>query len=308
MRILITGTQGQLALALSERAQAKGHVVALFGRPRVDLAADPDVISNAVVGAAKAFVADAIINAAAYTAVDKAETEPGVAFAINSQGAGAVAMGAAHLGIPILHVSTDYVFDGSRSGPWQEEDSTAPLSVYGHSKRAGEEAVRAAARDHAIFRTSWVYSPFGVNFVKTMLRLAAEGREQLNIVNDQVGAPTSALDIADGLLSAAACLTDQPAKASLRGTFHMTAQGVTNWAEFAATIFAISREHGGPSATVVPIASVDYPTPAARPKNSILSNKKLAENYGFRLPAWREALQPVVVRLLAKDKTTSKEG
>ncbi|WP_121118355.1 dTDP-4-dehydrorhamnose reductase [Croceibacterium ferulae] len=292
MRIAVTGTSGQVVTSLLERGPLAGHEVIAIGRPALDLA-DPASILPALEAARP----DAIVSAAAWTAVDKAESEAEAAHATNATGAGAVAETAARLGVPLVHISTDYVFDGSLDRPWREDDPTGPTGVYGATKLAGEQAVMAAHPNSAILRTAWVYSPFGANFVRTMLRLA-ETRDELGVVGDQVGNPTSALDIADGVLRVAANLAagDDPAQ---RGVFHMTAAGEASWAEFAQAIFAASVTHGGPSARVNAITTADYPTPATRPANSRLDCRRIETAHGVVLPRWQDALPPVVARLLA---------
>lgn len=292
LRLAVTGREGQVAKALRERGGPLDVEVIALGRPDLDLA-KPLTIAAALSEARP----DVIVNAAAYTAVDKAESEPGLALEINGAGAGAAAQAAAGLGIPVIQLSTDYVFDGEGERPYVEDDRVAPLGAYGRSKLAGEQAVAAATADHAILRTAWVYSPFGSNFVKTMLRLAAN-RDTISVVDDQRGCPTSALDIADAILVVARNLMQRPQDASLRGTFHMTGTGEATWAAFARTIFTVSGEAGGPTATVVPIATSAYPTPARRPRNSRLDGAKLAETHGITLPAWTDSLRPCVIRLL----------
>lgn len=293
MRIAVTGLRGQLVLSLLERGPLRGHHVVAVGRPQLDLAAPANATS-----VLRDSAPDVIVSAAAYTAVDKAEEEPAVADAVNGAGAGAVAQAAAALGVPLIHVSTDYVFDGTKAAPYTETDPAAPLGAYGRSKLAGEQAVQAChAANSAILRTAWVFSPFGNNFARTMLRLAAE-RPLVRVVNDQFGSPTSALDIADGVLTVAENLV-QSADARLRGVFHMTSAGDTNWAGFARAIFAASVARGGPGAEVEPIPASDYPTPARRPANSRLDCGLLAETHGVRLPAWGEATEAVVARLVA---------
>ena len=291
-RLAVTGRAGQVVRALCERGQASGVTVMALGRPDLDLA-QPDTVAAAL----RAATPDAVVNAAAYTAVDKAESEPGLALAVNGAGAAAVAQAAAELRVPILQLSTDYVFDGSAERPYREDDPVGPLGVYGRSKLAGEEAVAAAGADHAILRTAWVYSPFGANFVKTMLRVAAT-RPALSVVADQHGCPTAAHDIADAVLAVARNLVERPDEPTLRGIFHMTGSGEATWAEFAEAIFAISGDLGGPKAAVTPIRTADYPTPAKRPKNSRLDGSKLARVHGVTLPAWRTSLQACVSRLI----------
>ena len=294
MRIAVTGREGQVVQSLIERSARDGsnHIVIPLGRPDLDLA-DVSSVRSALAAARP----DAIVSAAAYTAVDKAESDPDMAFVVNAIGAGAVAEAAAALGVPLVHLSTDFVFDGSKPGLYVETDPTAPLGVYGASKLAGEQAVLAAHNDSAILRTAWVYSPFGANFLKTMLRLAAD-RDELGVVADQMGNPTSALDIADTVLRVVERLKDDSA-ANLRGVFHMTSNGGISWAGFAEAIFAASVAHGGPTAKVRHIPSTDYPTPARRPANSRLDCTKLAGNYGIDLGHWTQAVDPIVARYLS---------
>lgn len=292
MRLVVTGRDGQVARSLVERASTTDFEVALLARPEFDLAAPADAIAASI----KAVRPDVLVSAAAYTQVDKAESEPELAFAINEAGPRALAKAAQQMGVPLIHLSTDYVFGGAKSSPYTEEDPTRPTSIYGASKLAGEHAVLAEHSNSVILRTAWVYSPFGTNFVKTMLRLAGE-RDGLRIVADQRGNPTCALDIADGILAVAANLlgSDDPA---YRGVFHMTAAGETSWSEFASVIFAESRALGGPATTVTPIDTADYPTPARRPANSRLDSAKLERVHKVRLPEWRSSLKHVVERLV----------
>ena len=292
MKIAVTGKSGQVVTALLERGAAAGVDVMALGRPEMDLTR-PQSVRAAILASG----ADVVISAAAYTAVDKAESEPDLAFAINGAGAGAVASAAAELDVPVIHISTDYVFDGSKAEPYLETDPTGPLGVYGASKLAGEEAVRAATPNHAILRTAWVYSPFGANFLKTMLRLAAD-RPRLRVVADQRGTPTSALDIADAVLAVAGNLVARPDDAALRGVFHLVGGGEASWAEFAAEIFRHSAANGGPSASIEPIPASEYPTPAKRPGNSRLVTDKLRAAHGVVLPAWQHSTAQAVERLL----------
>lgn len=293
MRIAVTGKSGQVVTSLIERGTAAGHDVVPLGRPELDLA-DAGSIGHTLAAAEP----EAIVSAAAYTAVDTAENEPDLAHAINGEGAAAVAAAAADLGVPLIHLSTDYVFDGRLDRPWTERDPTRPTGVYGVSKLAGEEAVLAIyPGNSAVLRTAWIYSPFGNNFVRTMLRLAGE-RDEVSVVVDQIGNPTNALDIADGVLEVAGNLIAHDAPA-LRGIFHMSGRGEASWAEFAQAVFAASAARGGPSAAVKPVGTSDYPTPARRPANSRLDCTKLARAHRVILPDWREALPPVVGRLLA---------
>lgn len=292
LRIAVTGKSGQVATALIERGEAAGHEMIAVGRPELDLA-DPTTVASVL----RAVGPDVVVSAAAYTSVDKAETEGNVAFAINEKGARAVALAAKALGIPVVHVSTDYVFDGTADRAYIESDATSPTGVYGASKLAGEKAVVAAYGENvAVLRVAWVYSPFGGNFVKTMLRLASD-REEVAVVSDQIGNPTSALDIADGILLVATNLvnSDDPV---LRGVFHMTASGQASWADFATAIFAASAIRGGSFARVRPITTAEYPTPATRPANSRLDCKRIAQIHGVMMPDWPDSLDLVVARLI----------
>jgi dTDP-4-dehydrorhamnose reductase len=292
VRVVVTGREGQVVRSLIERAGGTDIQIVPVGRPELDLAGPPEKVI-ATIGAMRP---DVIISAAAYTQVDKAEREPELAFAINEGGSRAVARSASKLSVPLIHLSTDYVFNGAKMSPYAEDDPIGPTGAYGSSKLAGERAVLAEHHDSAVLRTAWVYSPFGGNFVKTMLRLAGE-RDEISVVDDQRGNPTSALDIADGLLRMAAnlCGSDDP---GLRGVFHMTSAGEASWAELAEAIFALSAETGGVSASVKRIRTADYPTPAKRPANSSLDSSKLARRHGVRLPEWRASLKDVVTRLL----------
>lgn len=290
MRIAVTGREGQVARSLLATAPSGIEVIAI-GRPELDLANPASVLP-----ALAAAQPDVIVSAAAYTAVDKAESEPDSAFAVNAAGAGAVSEAAAKLGIPVIHLSTDYVFSGEKLAPYVETDPTGPISVYGSTKLEGELRVAAGNADHVILRTAWVYSPFGANFVKTMLRLA-ETRDELRVVADQRGCPTAALDIADAILAIAARLKAD-ADPALRGTFHLTGTGEASWADFATEIFAQSRAIGGNSAVVTPITTAEYPTPARRPANSRLSGDKLAATYGIRLPGWKSSTEIAVKAIL----------
>jgi dTDP-4-dehydrorhamnose reductase len=298
MRIVVTGREGQIVRSLMERGAEFGHEIVPVGRPELDLAGDFGAISEVLTRVRP----EAIINAAAYTAVDRAESDRDLAFAVNERGAGAVARSAGELGVPLIQLSTDYVFDGSKADPYIETDLTGPTGVYGASKLAGEQAVLSATDNAAILRTAWVYSPFGANFVKTMLHLAGE-RDEIAVVADQHGNPTNALDIADGVLRVAANLTAS-SNVRQRGLFHMTAAGEANWADFADAIFAASTKAGGPSARVRRINSAEYPTSARRPANSRLDSSKLAEAHGVRLPQWEASLPRVVQRLLSETTQT----
>lgn len=300
MRIVVTGAAGQLACALAERGPLGDHQVIAVARPELDLAAADDVAVHAALAAAEP---DAIVNAAAYTGVDKAEAERDLAFAVNAGGAGAVARAAAKLGVPLVHISTDYVFAGDKAAPYVESDPTGPTGAYGASKLAGEEAVLASGADVAVLRTAWVYSPFGANFVKTMLRLART-REEVGVVDDQRGSPTSALDLADAVIAVAANLASG-SDASQRGIFHAVGGGEGSWADLAVAVFAASVAHGGPGAQVKRIATIDYPTPAKRPGNSRLDGSKLFDRHGVQLSDWRRSIEYATARLVREGTITT---
>lgn len=293
MRVVVTGVNGQVAQSLVEYGMVLGHVVILLGRPHLDLARDDATTMQVLLAGVAPQV---IVSAAAYTEVDKAESEPNLAQAVNATGAGRLAQVAHELGVPMVHLSTDYVFSGEGNRAWREDDPTSPKGVYGATKLAGEEAVRAACANSVVLRTAWVYSPFGTNFVKTMLRIA-ETRDELSVVADQVGNPTSAFDVADGVLAVAENLLYN-ADPALRGVFHMAGMGETSWAGFAEAIFAASSARGGPVAQVKAITTAHYPTPAARPTNSRLDCTRLAEFHGVCLSAWQSSLDRVIGRLL----------
>lgn len=290
LRLAVTGLTGQVVSALIDRGPKDVEIIAL-GRPQLDLG-----VRNAVLAGLRHARCDAIINAAAYTAVDKAESEPDVAMRINGEGAGHVAEAAAELGVPLLHLSTDYVFDGALDRAYREDDPTGPSGAYGRSKLAGEQKIAAVHANHAIFRTAWVYSPFGANFVKTMLRLG-ETREEVGVVADQLGNPTNALDIADALFVLARRLVSDTSP-DLRGIFHLTGQGDATWADVAEATFAVAAENGRKPVRVKRITTADYPTPARRPPNSRLDNAKLESRFGVTLPHWRQSLESCVIRLL----------
>jgi dTDP-4-dehydrorhamnose reductase len=280
IRVLVFGQTGQVATELAR--QANGDIaMTCLGRDRADLS-DPAACAAAIA----ASDADVVINAAAYTAVDKAESEEALATTINGTAPGAMAAACAARGIPFLHVSTDYVFDGTGTQPWQPGDATGPLGAYGRSKLVGEQAVRAAAGPHAILRTSWVFSAHGANFVKTMLRLGA-ARDTLTIVADQVGGPTSAADIAAALLTMARAFH---AGQGTTGTYHFSGAPDISWADFAREIFAQS----GLTCQVEDIPTTAYPTPAKRPANSRMDCTALSRDYNIERPDWRASLAHVL--------------
>jgi dTDP-4-dehydrorhamnose reductase len=293
MKVLVTGTEGQLARSLVERAPSRSAIeLVAVGRPELDLE---------VPGSAAAAIADAapdiVINAAAYTAVDQSEDEPERAFRVNANAAGEIAEAAAKLGAGIIQLSTDYVFDGQAQGAYREDAAVSPLGVYGKSKLAGEEQVRSANPRHAIVRAAWVYSPFGKNFVSSIMA-AARVRDRLTVVDDQRGSPSSALDLADGLLAIIE-----------RGggwgeTYHLAGTGEASWCEFAREIMDQCAANGLPHVPVDPIRTEDWPTRALRPRNSVLDSSKFREAFGFVMPDWRTSTREVVSRL-ARDAASN---
>ena len=292
-RILIVGNAGQLGRELEQIFAGVGPIVAV-DKESVDLA-DPDQTRELVRRAAP----DLILNAAAYTAVDRAESEMALAHAINALAPRVLAEEAAERNALLVHYSTDYVFNGAKPEPWTEDDAPAPLNVYGASKLAGEHAIQNSRARHLIFRTSWVYGPHGSNFLLTMLRLARE-RDKLSIVDDQIGAPTTSIQLARATHAiVAGVLAGRFGDAqSWSGLYHMTCGGSVSWFSFAQAIFARASQHLGFKAPeLVPIATKDYPTPAARPRNSVLSNEKLHARFGVQLSHWESALDEVMERL-----------
>jgi dTDP-4-dehydrorhamnose reductase len=303
--ILVFGHSGQVATALREAVLPAGWTMRTVGRAEADIT-DAAAVESIVASTGP----DLVINAAAYTAVDRAESEPELAFAVNRDGAAHVARACARADIPLIHISTDYVFDGKAAGhAYRESDPVNPLSAYGVSKAAGENAVRAVAPRHAIVRTSWIYGPHGQNFVRTMLRMG-EARPELGIVDDQYGSPTAASDIADALIAMAVRILALPADAGagggtnggseLFGTFHFCGTGWTTWFGLAYEVFSQASAHNGGMPGLRPIATVDYPTPAVRPANSVLNCQRLADVYGITAPPWRSSLKACVTRLCAE--------
>jgi dTDP-4-dehydrorhamnose reductase len=287
--ILVTGGQGQVGIELSTVAWPAGVRVHAPSRAELDLTSADSVHAYF---AGKRFAA--IVNPAAYTAVDKAESEIGAAFAVNALGPALLAEAAK--GAPIVHISTDYVFDGAKDAAYVETDPVRPLGVYGASKEAGEQAIRSAAQRHVILRTAWVVSPHRGNFVKTMLRLGAE-RPVLRVVDDQRGCPTAAADIAEAVAKIALRLIAD--SAAPIGTYHFVNGGDTTWCGLARHVFQAAARLGGPQPTVEAITTADYPTPARRPANSRLSTEKLATDYGIHPRPWAAAMDEVVGKLMS---------
>lgn len=283
MKILMFGKTGQVATCM-QRLADNDVIIYAFGRSEVDLTR-----TGACAAAINNSDADIVINAAAYTAVDRAENDQVTADLVNHLAVAEMAEAAKAKKIPFLHISTDYVFPGDGASPWKPDDSTGPLGVYGHTKRDGERAVARCGGQFAILRTSWVFSEYGANFVKTMLRLGKE-RDSLSIVGDQIGGPTSAADIANTVLVMARKLIETP---HLSGIWHLSGAPDVSWAEFASEIFAQS----GSEVAISRIPTKDYPTPATRPLNSRLDCSSLKTDFGISRPNWRESLRLVLIEL-----------
>lgn len=283
MRILVLGQTGQVATALLARLPLDGHQVEAVGRAVADIG-DPAAARRVVLD----YAPEIVINAAAYTAVDRAEVDEDAARALNADGPAAAAAAAASIGASFIQFSTDYVFDGSKGQPYDENDTPQPLGVYGRTKLDGERAVAAANPRHIILRTAWVCSPGGSNFLRTMLRLAGE-RAFLGVVDDQRGRPTFARDLADAVALIVRRLPTDEASDGW-GVFHAVSQGETTWCGFARAIMDGSRTRGGPATEIRPITTAEYPTPARRPADSRLSSERLASVYGVRLPDWQTSL------------------
>ena len=295
MKILLLGKNGQVGWQLQRALAPLGEIVALERKDAGGDLADPQGLAAAV----RAAKPQVIVNAAAYTAVDKAESEPQLARLINTEAPAALAREAAASGALLVHYSTDYVFDGSGSAPWQESDATGPLNVYGATKLAGEQAIAASGCAHLTFRTSWVYAAHGDNFIKTMLRLAAT-RERLTVIDDQQGAPTGAELIADVTAHAISQTLQQPAKA---GLYHLTAAGEASWFDYAQYVLALARQarpQGVKTAAggVQPIASSQYPAAARRPLNSRLDTRRLQAAFGLQMPPWQQGVTRVLREIL----------
>lgn len=292
MKLLVTGSEGQLARGLLEAANAVGVQAIALGRPFIDVADEKSV--TAAIARERP---DIVVNAAAYTAIDKAEREPVLAHAVNALGAEFVARACAAHAIPIIQISTDYVFDGMKDGPYVENDLTAPINVYGRTKLEGEQRVAKICQRHLILRTAWVYSPWGANFVKTMLRLGAT-RPSIGVVDDQRGSPTSAAHLASIVIDIAARVVTGPSGARW-GIYNAAGAGETTWFGFAHEVFRHATAHGLPVADVAAIATSAFPTPARRPANSRLNCDKLRQAFGLELPDWRVGVEDCVCRVAA---------
>lgn len=291
--ILVVGKNGQLATALRNNGgRAHGFSLSFIGRPELDLE-EPEGIASAIAASG----ADLVINAAAYTAVDNAEDDEDRAHLINAVAAGEIAKGAQTVHAPIIHVSTDYVFDGSSAVPYREDMPTAPLGAYGRSKFAGEVAVAKQNRRHVIARTAWVYSPYGANFIKSMLKLGAT-RSELGIVSDQLGCPTSADDLADALLVIARRLLSEPDNDALYGPCNVAGTGAAAWYDLACAVFRFAQANGFNAPLVKPISTADFPTKAVRPANSRLDPTRLLTHFGYALPQWQDSVARDIAILL----------
>ena len=292
MKVLVLGTSGQVGTELMRAAWPTGTELVGLARPDVDMAR-PETVEAAVA----AHAPDLVVNATAYTAVDKAESDREAAFAVNRDGPARLAAACAAGGAALIHISTDYVFDGTKPSPYTENDPVAPLGAYGASKEAGEAAVRAALPQHVILRTSWVYAAHGANFVKTMLRFGRE-REEMRVVADQHGAPTAAFDIAAAIVAIAARIAagggDVP-----WGTYHFTGTGETTWHGFAERVFQRLEAATGRRPRLLAIATADYPTPARRPANSRLECARIRTAFGIEAPRWEDSLDRVLDELLS---------
>jgi dTDP-4-dehydrorhamnose reductase len=294
MRILVTGANGQVGWELSRCAVKQGLDILALDRAALDV-----TDQSAVKGEVSASGASVVVNAAAYTAVDQAESEPELAFAVNRDGPAYLASACAEVGIPLIHISTDFVFDGQKQGPYLETDQVSPLSIYGKSKASGEIAAREGLRQHIILRTSWVYGVHGHNFVKTMLRLGRE-KEVVQVVADQMGCPTSAVDVAETILTIISRFGQSHQVPW--GTYHYCGEGVTSWYGFAEAIFAVAAAYVALKVRrVEPITTADYPTPAKRPANSVLDCSLVKKSFGIVPKSWNKSLATMVQQLFSNE-------
>ncbi|MGD8504333.1 MAG: dTDP-4-dehydrorhamnose reductase [Syntrophobacterales bacterium] len=299
MRVLVTGANGQVGWELVGRGVQHDFEIIALDRSALDIT-DQDSVKREVSRSAVSLV----VNGAAYTAVDRAESEPEIAFSVNRDGPTHLASACAEAGIPLIHMSTDYVFDGRKRGPYLETDPVSPIGVYGESKAAGEAGVRTYLQEHIILRTAWVYGIHGQNFVKTMLQLGQE-HELVRVVADQYGCPTYAADIAETILTIASYLQDGGKIAW--GTYHYCGRGVTTWHGFAEAVFAAAGQYVGLTVRKVePITTAEYPTPASRPANSVLDCSLLEETFGISSKLWRESLFRMLKTLFSVEESKIK--
>lgn len=303
MKLLLLGRNGQVGWELQRALAPLGEVIALGRESENDLQGDlsqPTVLTQTI----RKVAPDVIVNAAAYTAVDQAESEPELARTINAEAPGVLAREARELGAWLVHYSTDYVFDGSGERAWREEDATGPLNVYGRTKLEGEKAIRSSGCAHLIFRTSWVFAARGKNFIRTMLRLAAE-RDALQVIDDQVGAPTGAELIADVTASALPVATAHPERA---GLYHLAAAGETTWHGYARWVIDQARATGWPvrvaDEAIARVPTEAFPVQATRPRNSRLDCSRLEEAFGLRLPDWEQGVHHALTEILACEGNT----
>jgi dTDP-4-dehydrorhamnose reductase len=292
MRIYVIGSEGQIARSLRDAPRRNDVVLSCSSRPQVNILR-PESVESAI----EEFSPDVVVNPAAYTAVDRAEADSDLAFSINRDGAASVATAARRLGIPIIHLSTDYVFDGKKASPYTETDAVAPQGVYGQSKLAGELAVSAANERNIILRTSWVYAPFGNNFVRTMLRLGSE-RDRVRVIDDQIGCPTYAPDIAHAIIAIADLVEASGWRPDYAGVTHLAGPDELTWFGFAQAIMRLVKAKGGRAADVEPISTTEYPTAAVRPANSRLNCDRLYSIFNVRLPRFSRSIAACIEQLL----------
>jgi len=296
MKILVTGASGQVGCELSRRGATRDFNILALDRDALDITDQTGV--KRTIGRSSAAL---VVNGAAYTAVDQAEFEPKLAFATNRDGAANLASACAEAGIPLIHISTDFVFDGEKKGPYYETDQVSPINVYGKSKAAGEGAVRERLQEHIILRTSWVYGLQGRNFVKTMLRLGRE-REVIQVVADQYGCPTSAEDLADAILKITGQIQDN--RQIIWGTYHYCGKGMTNWHGLAEATLSLAKEYTSLRVkTIEAVSTADYPTPAKRPLNSVLACSLIEQTFNIHPKPWRQSLAQVIKVLFSVEKS-----
>jgi dTDP-4-dehydrorhamnose reductase len=291
MKVIVTGSKGQVGTELCKKGKTRGFKIIPLDLPDFDIsdqmAVENQVVNNDV---------NMVVNAAAYTAVDRAESESDIAFAVNQKGPENLALSCKTAGIPLIHISTDYVFDGSKKGYYIESDTISPLGVYGTSKAAGENEVRTILNEHIILRTAWLCSEHGNNFVKTMIRLGQE-KDEIRVVSDQYGSPTFASDISDAILDIAAQINER--SKIPWGTYHYCGKGVTTWYAFAKLIFKLAGEYTALKVErIIPVTTQEYPTPAKRPANSALDCSLLAQKFGIYTKAWQVGLENLICSLL----------